>query len=305
MPSQARLLGVYPHRPDGLFMQRVKAPAGRLTLDQWQGLAELAARYTPEYPLHVTTRQNLELHGLRADDVPAVQQGIDSLGPDRSGRLRRQRAQYHRLSPQRLLSGHVGRRRVGPRHSGGRGIAALAREPAAKVQDQRFRLPRGVRPTLDQRRGAGGQPGRHFPRHPGRLAWAQSRVWECWSTTRCRSTTCCRWSWPCFGCSMRKATAPTAPAHGCAISGNVSARRLFGVAWRSFSKRKSGRVIGPRPRCGAWKRRCRCASGSACPWATSPPTWSWSWSRQPGLPGGEVRLGLCHDLLIFAESTLA
>ena len=79
-PSQARLLGIYPQRPEGLFMQRVKAPAGRMTLEQWRGLAELAARYTPDYPLHVTTRQNLELHGVREEDLPAVQQGIDSLG---------------------------------------------------------------------------------------------------------------------------------------------------------------------------------------------------------------------------------
>ena len=61
-------------------MQRVKAPAGRMTLEQWRGLAELAARYTPDYPLHVTTRQNLELHGVREEDLPAVQRGIDSLG---------------------------------------------------------------------------------------------------------------------------------------------------------------------------------------------------------------------------------
>ena len=79
-PFQARLLGIYPLRPDGLFMQRVKAPAGRMTLEQWQGLAGLVARYTPKYPLHVTTRQNLELHGIRREDLPAVQQGIDSLG---------------------------------------------------------------------------------------------------------------------------------------------------------------------------------------------------------------------------------
>ncbi len=61
-------------------MQRVKAPEGRLTLDQWEGLAELAARCTPNYPLHVTTRQNLELHGIRPEDLPAVQRGIDALG---------------------------------------------------------------------------------------------------------------------------------------------------------------------------------------------------------------------------------
>ena len=79
-PFQARLLGIYPQRVEGLFMQRVKAPAGRMTLEQWQGIAELAARYTPESPLHVTTRQNLELHGIFMEDLPALQRGIDSLG---------------------------------------------------------------------------------------------------------------------------------------------------------------------------------------------------------------------------------
>ncbi len=44
-PAQTRLLGIYPQRsvgPEGLFMQRVKTPAGRMTLEQWRGLAELA-----------------------------------------------------------------------------------------------------------------------------------------------------------------------------------------------------------------------------------------------------------------------
>ena len=82
-PAQSRLLGIYPQRSvgaEGLFMQRVKAPAGRLTLDQWRGLARLGAHYTPDYPLHVTTRQNIELHGVREKDLPAVQREIASLG---------------------------------------------------------------------------------------------------------------------------------------------------------------------------------------------------------------------------------
>ncbi len=78
-PFQARLLGIYPQRPDGLFMQRVKVPAGRLTVEQWRGLAQLTTRYTPNYPLHVTTRQNIELHGVREKDLPAVQREIASL----------------------------------------------------------------------------------------------------------------------------------------------------------------------------------------------------------------------------------
>ena len=82
-PAQSRLLGVYPQRPtgpEGLFMQRVKAPAGRLTLDQWRGLARLAIHFTPDYPLHATTRQNVELHGVLEKDLPAVQRGVAALG---------------------------------------------------------------------------------------------------------------------------------------------------------------------------------------------------------------------------------
>lgn len=79
-PSQARLLGDYPQRPTGSHMQRVKVFEGRMTLEQWEGLAQLAAAYTPEYPLHMTTRQNLELHGIRLEDVPSVQQRMDRLG---------------------------------------------------------------------------------------------------------------------------------------------------------------------------------------------------------------------------------
>ena len=82
-PAQSRLLGIYPQRSvgtEGLFMQRVKAPAGRLTLEQWRGLARLAARYTPDYSLHATTRQNIELHGVREGDLPVVQREIASLG---------------------------------------------------------------------------------------------------------------------------------------------------------------------------------------------------------------------------------
>jgi len=82
-PAQARLLGIYPQRSaggEGLYMQRVKAPAGRLTVEQWRGLARLASRHTPDYPLHATTRQNIELHGVRETDIPAVQRGIAALG---------------------------------------------------------------------------------------------------------------------------------------------------------------------------------------------------------------------------------
>lgn len=75
-----RLLGLYDMRQEGLVMQRVKVPSGRITLAQWRRLAEIAAEHTPGYPLHVTTRQNVELHGLRSGQVPAVHQALDEVG---------------------------------------------------------------------------------------------------------------------------------------------------------------------------------------------------------------------------------
>ncbi len=89
---------------------------------------------------------------------------------ERRGHRRRQRAQYRRLPVQRPLPVYVGRWRVGPRPRRGGGIVAVAGGPAEEVQNQRFRLPQGVRPAVDQRPGAGGQSGRQFPRRPGRLA---------------------------------------------------------------------------------------------------------------------------------------
>jgi len=70
----ARLLGIYPQRQEGRFMQRVRIPGGILSADQWRALAAIARRLTPGAPLHLTTRQDIELHDLSAGDVPIAQQ---------------------------------------------------------------------------------------------------------------------------------------------------------------------------------------------------------------------------------------
>ena len=84
-PSEARLLGIYPQRQDGLFMQRVRIPGGRIDAGPLRALAAIADRETPGYPLHLTTRQDVELHGLSASQIPAVQarlaaEGLSGLG---------------------------------------------------------------------------------------------------------------------------------------------------------------------------------------------------------------------------------
>jgi len=80
-----RLIGLYEQRQEGLFMQRVKVQGGRITPGQLRTLAHLADRYTPGCPLHITTRQDVELHGLRPHDVPAVQRHLAEIGLTSAG----------------------------------------------------------------------------------------------------------------------------------------------------------------------------------------------------------------------------
>jgi sulfite reductase (ferredoxin) len=76
----ARLLGLYPQRQEGRWMQRIKVLGGRLTGPQWRGLARTARELTPSAPLHLTTRQDVELHDVAPARVPAVQRRIAALG---------------------------------------------------------------------------------------------------------------------------------------------------------------------------------------------------------------------------------
>lgn len=87
-PAEARhskLLGIYPQRQPGRFMQRVKITGGVLSGGQWRALAAVMQKFTPETPLHLTTRQDIELHDLTEGDIPVVHSlladaGLTSLG---------------------------------------------------------------------------------------------------------------------------------------------------------------------------------------------------------------------------------
>src|SRR6266699_7212261 len=61
--------------PDTLWdapgMQRIKIPFGGLTPDQMDALAELAEEYS-DGVLHVTTRQDFQLHYVHIDDTPPL-----------------------------------------------------------------------------------------------------------------------------------------------------------------------------------------------------------------------------------------
>lgn len=79
-PLPGRVLGVYPQKQNGLYMQRVKILGGRINWPQWRRIAELAEGCCNGFPLHLTTRQDLELHDIRRQDVATVQQRLAEVG---------------------------------------------------------------------------------------------------------------------------------------------------------------------------------------------------------------------------------
>ncbi len=79
-PKTARLLGLYPQRQENMWMQRIMIPGGVLTSQQWHALAQIARELTARTPLHLTTRQDIELHDLKAEHVPLAQKMIAEAG---------------------------------------------------------------------------------------------------------------------------------------------------------------------------------------------------------------------------------
>ena len=79
----AKLVGLYPQRQEGLWMQRTKVLGGRLSGDHWRTLAQGARQFSlqdPPTPLHLTTRQDVEFHNVSAEDVPALQRFLADAG---------------------------------------------------------------------------------------------------------------------------------------------------------------------------------------------------------------------------------
>jgi len=88
--ERLKWVGIYPQRQGGdAFMMRVKVPAGRLTAAQARRIGELVDRHArgPEPSpiwgdryLDLTTRQDVQFHWLRLEDVPAVWDALDEVG---------------------------------------------------------------------------------------------------------------------------------------------------------------------------------------------------------------------------------
>lgn len=72
-------MGVYEQRTQGSYMIRTRLGAGLVLAHQLRRIAELSERYG-NGKLHVTTRQDLQIHAVSIEDTPAVLEGLLEVG---------------------------------------------------------------------------------------------------------------------------------------------------------------------------------------------------------------------------------
>jgi ferredoxin-nitrite reductase len=85
--SRTHLIGLYTQKQDEHFMLRTKVPCGYLTAEQARTFGEIAEEFTTAPPEHggseqnpefgdgfldITTRQGLQLHWIRVEDMPEI-----------------------------------------------------------------------------------------------------------------------------------------------------------------------------------------------------------------------------------------
>ncbi len=71
--------GVYGQRQQGVQMVRIKVPYGKLTQNQLRTIANLSEEYT-NGQMHITTRQNVQLHYVRLEDSPRIWESLEIAG---------------------------------------------------------------------------------------------------------------------------------------------------------------------------------------------------------------------------------
>lgn len=73
LEHRLKWVGIF-YRPvtPGKFMMRLRLPSGILTSQQMRVLAEIVQRYGDDGSADITTRQNLQLRGIRLEDVPDI-----------------------------------------------------------------------------------------------------------------------------------------------------------------------------------------------------------------------------------------
>ncbi|MDA1107148.1 MAG: nitrite/sulfite reductase [Proteobacteria bacterium] len=72
--------GVYGQRQDGVNMMRVKIPGGKLLPEQLTALADVLERYVDHPVVHITTRQDFQIHYVPLAHTPAAMSRLAEAG---------------------------------------------------------------------------------------------------------------------------------------------------------------------------------------------------------------------------------
>ena len=160
--ERLKWVGIYPQRQGGnAFMLRIKVPGGHLKADQVREIGVIADAFAegPEDSevfgnryADITTRQDVQLHWIRIEDVPRIWQRLWDVGVTTVQACGDSNRNVTLLpgvggGPQRgvrLLPGRPGHLRLLHRQP-------RVLEPASQVQDRGDRVPRELRPGRDQR----------------------------------------------------------------------------------------------------------------------------------------------------------
>lgn len=81
LEHRLKWVGVF-YRPvtPGKFMMRLRVPNGIISGEQMHVLGEIVQRYGDDGNADITTRQNLQLRGIRIEDIPDIFQRLKSVG---------------------------------------------------------------------------------------------------------------------------------------------------------------------------------------------------------------------------------
>src|SRR5512146_868137 len=72
--------GIYGQRQDGVNMVRIKLPGGRLSAPQLAAIAGALEKHARHDVVHITTRQDIQMHYVPLEDTPAVLQELGRAG---------------------------------------------------------------------------------------------------------------------------------------------------------------------------------------------------------------------------------
>lgn len=80
--SYRLLFGTYGlrHQSEGTHMQRIKVPGGFITPEQLRTMADIVEKFAGSGHGHLTTRQDIQLHYVKLQDVPALLKSLAKVG---------------------------------------------------------------------------------------------------------------------------------------------------------------------------------------------------------------------------------